>query len=346
MPLADRLDPSIKVSVVVPACNEEGNIPLLYERVRSVLEAEGCAFELIVVEDGSRDGTLEVLRQLSRQDRRVRYLSLSRNFGHQAAQLAGIEHSRGAAVITMDGDLQHPPETIPQMLEQWGKGFQVVNTRKLPQGPRGLVRRTLDATFYRLLSRLSGLEVAGSDFRLMDRRVAEVLVQLPERHKFLRGLVAWLGFEQTTIPYALARRARGESKYTFRKLLSLGGGFFGFSVLPLRLLSVFGLVAAIPALLYMFLVAGYGAYWLLAGDMGTRLRTLPPGWATLVVAIIFFGGVQLIGLGLVGEYLGRVYTEVKGRPVYVVKEFSDPPVLAADRTGREAQIRHEPVEEL
>lgn len=322
VPLAEQTDLFVQVSIVVPVYNEGEVLPLLYERVRDVLESAGYSFEVVVVDDGSRDDSLEVLRYLSSKDPRLRYLSLSRNFGHQAAQVAGIEHSRGAAVITMDADLQHPPEVIPRMLELWKSGFDVVNTRKTTDGHDRLRRRTVDALFYRVLKSWSGLEVHGSDFRLMDRRVVEALEQSPERQKCLRGLIAWLGFAHVTIPYRVARRACGSSKYTIRKRCDLAlTALCSFSHFPLRLLTLFGIATAVPSLLYMGVVAVFGVYAYFTGDH----LLLPPGWAVLAGAISFFGGVQLVALGLVGEYLGGVHAEVKARPTYVLKEISDHP---------------------
>jgi len=326
MPFVERADRSVEVSVVVPAYNESEVLPRLHARVRAVLEAAGYSYELLVVDDGSTDCTLEVLRRLQAEDPHVRSLTLSRNFGHQAAQMAGLAHSRGAVVVTMDADLQHPPELLPEMLELWEAGYEVVNTRKTADGEHRLRRRTVDALFYLLLQRWSGLEVHGSDFRLLDRRVVQVLLATPERQKLPRGLVAWLGFKQTTLPYTVGKRAAGEPKYTVHTRFGLAlNALFSFSILPLHALTVLGVAATALALAYLFGLAGYALFVELDGGG----RAHPPGWAVLTGVVGFFGGVQLLAVGILGQYLGRVYVEVKGRPTYVVKEISGVPAPAA-----------------
>jgi glycosyltransferase involved in cell wall biosynthesis len=313
--------PKPLVSIVATAYNEEANLQELYLRVRAVLEATGNPFELMVVDNGSADHSLELLRKLREGDPRVSYVSLSRNFGHQGGLIAALDFSRGDIVITMDADLQHPPETIPSLLVRWEEGNDVVHATERPRRRAGPLRGRLGGVFYWLFDRLSGLDLrsARSDFRLMDRRVVDALCGLPERQKFIRGLVRWLGFRQTSVYYDLAERLHGESKFRYRELFALAAdAMLSFSVIPLRLLALSGLLLAIPSLAYALYVGVLGVLALVSGNHGL----IPPGWTTIVAALMFFGGVQLVGLGLLGEYLGRVYGEAKGRPPYIVQEVA------------------------
>jgi glycosyltransferase involved in cell wall biosynthesis len=314
----DRGRPPL-VSVVTTAYDEEENLRELYERVRKTLETLDLPFELVVVDNGSRDNSLTLLRELRAADPRVAWVSLSRNFGHQGGLIAALDMSRGDVVISMDADLQHPPEAVADLITRWREGYEVVHAIEREMPGRRSVRRWLGDLFYRLFDRLSGfdLETTRADFRLLDRQVVDVLCGLPERQKFIRGLVRWLGYRQTTVPYDLAPRARGESKFRYRHLFTLAlDAILSFSVVPLRALAVAGLVLAVPAFAYSLVAIAYGLYALVTGNY----QVIPPGWASIVAAIMFFGGVQLVGLGLLGEYLGRVYHEAKGRPAYVVRE--------------------------
>ena len=309
------------VSIVAPAYNEEESVGLLYERVRAVMEEQGKDFELIVVENGSVDRTLEILKELHAQDARINYLSLSRNFGHQGGLVAGLDHSRGDVVISMDADLQHPPELIPQMLGLWSEGYDIVYTTKREVASQSLARRHFNRIFYASVSRLSGLELSGgqSDFRLMDRKTVDALKSMPERNKFLRGLTRWIGFRQVGIDYDVPPRSAGRSKFRFAHLIRFAlDGILSFSILPLRLFTLLGAVISLLAFVYGLYILIQGMYAFMTGYHG---RT-PPGWATVGAAIFFFGGVQLLGIGLLGEYLGRVYDEVKERPAFLVQEHS------------------------
>lgn len=313
------MTPKVLVSVVTTAYNEADNLRVLYDRVRKAMEREECPFELVIVDNGSSDNSLAILKELRSYDPRVAYVSLSRNFGHQGGLIAALDFSRGDVVITMDADLQHPPEAMHDLLARWREGYEVVHAveRERPSGRSS--RHWLGDRFYRLFDRLSGLELstARADFRLLDRRVVDALCRLPERQKFIRGLVRWLGFRQTSVPYDLAARSRGESKFRYRHLFRLAAdAILSFSVVPLRMLAVAGAVLAVPAFAYSLVAIGQGLYALVVGDHSA----IPPGWATIVAAVMFFGGVQLVGLGLLGEYLGRVYDETKARPPYIVRE--------------------------
>jgi dolichol-phosphate mannosyltransferase len=309
------------VSIVVPAFNEEGNLPHLYKRLCAALPSDQWTFEVIVVNDGSTDGTLAVVKELRSRDPRVHHISFSRNFGHQAALLAGMEHARGTVIISMDSDLQHPPELLPRLLQLWQDGFDVVHTAKRTDVSASFIRRATSNLFYRLFSRLSGLPTVfgQSDFRLLDARVAKGLCRLPERHKFIRGLVTWMGFQQTVVEYDVAPRLSGPPTYTWGLRLRVAvDAILSFSVIPLRLFTLFGLLVCVPAGLYGLLALAEGFYGFIFGYP----RWIVPGWASLAIFVTFLGGIQLIGIGMLGEYLARVFEETKGRPAYLVKETS------------------------
>jgi glycosyltransferase involved in cell wall biosynthesis len=300
------------ISVVIPAFNEESTLPTLYARLTAVLASLPAPYELIIVDDGSTDRTLELLRQLRTEDQRVRFIRLARNFGHQAALTAGLAHTRGQAVIIMDADLQDPPELIPELLARWNEGFEVVyairRNRKEP-----IPKRLAYALFYRLLNRVASLRIPldAGDFCLMDRRVVDQINALPERNRFLRGLRGWVGYRQTGVEYERQARYAGRAKYGFWQLVRLAvDGLVSFSYLPLRIASSIGLIASGGSLLV-------GLYYLIVRLAGIRE---PAGFAAIVVSVTFLGGVQLITIGIMGEYVGRIFDEVKNRPVYIASE--------------------------
>lgn len=322
------------LSIVAPAYNEEESLESLYRRVADVMDAEGMPFELVIVDNGSSDRTLEILKRLNRQDSRVHYLSLSRNFGHQGGLIAGLEHATGDVVVSMDADLQHPPEVIPQMLTLWRQGVDVVFTIKRDIRGQSILRRAFNWAFYGVMSRLSRLELRGgqSDFRLMDRAAVDALCSLRERNKFLRGLSRWIGFRQEGVQYDVGERFAGRSKFRIGHLFRFAlDGILSFSVVPLRLFTFFGFVTALPAFLYGLFALGSGAYAFFTGYHGR----VPPGWASVAAAVFFLGGVQLMGIGLLGEYVGRIYDEVKGRPQYLVRESS---MVVSGENARDASI--------
>jgi dolichol-phosphate mannosyltransferase len=321
-----------RLSVAVPVYNEEETLPRLLERLSAVLDAlPGGPHEIVLVDDGSRDRSRELMRAAALADPRVVAVSLSRNFGHQAALSAALDHVRGDAVVVMDADLQDTPETIPLMVERFHEGYDVVYAQRVGRKESALLRACYHA-FYRLAAGLATVELPldAGDFGLMSRRVADLIRQMPERHRYLRGLRAWVGFRQVGIPVERAERSAGESKYGFRKLLGLAfDGIFAFSVLPLRAATVVGVgTVALTAL--------FAAYSLFARLF---LSQSPRGFTALILSITFLSGVQLLFLGIIGEYLGRVYEEIKGRPVYVVGEVVRSESSAPRETRDEAVLR-------
>jgi dolichol-phosphate mannosyltransferase len=309
------------ISVISPIYNEADNINELYDRVSAVFKGLSEEFELIMVENGSSDRSLEIIKGLQKKDRRVKYISLSRNFGHQGAIIAGLAYASGGAVISLDGDLQHPPELIPRMISLWKGGNDVVYTVKKPAKiDLGLVA-SLTRVFYKLISAVSDVELAygQSDYRLLDRRVVDTILAIPEKRKFLRGMVQWVGFRQIGIEYDVEERKCGESKFSFWNYVNFAfDGIFSFSTAPLRIFLWFGLSLA--------LISGiYGIVYVAMGLVNLCLHEkyfLPPGSATITASILFLGAVQLIGIGCLGEYIGRIYTQTKERPDFIVKEKS------------------------
>uniref|UniRef100_A0A7C4QTP6 Glycosyltransferase n=1 Tax=Schlesneria paludicola TaxID=360056 RepID=A0A7C4QTP6_9PLAN len=305
-------DPHL-LSIVVPFYNEQDNLRPLYEQIRDVLEELPYDFELILVDDGSTDGGSEVARRLHAEDLRVKLISLSRNFGHQMALTAGIEHASGAAVISMDADLQHPPQVIPELIRKWEAGFEVVYTIREATEDAGLCKRWTSAIFYWFINCCVEMHIVpnAADFRLMDRKVVDCFKGMRERNRFVRGMTSWVGFKQTTVPFLAARRHAGHSKYTLRNMLRFAlDGITSFSTVPLRFATYLGFGSA-------FLGVPYAVWALYARIV---LGDTVPGWSSLIVAVLFLGGVQLICLGILGEYIGRIYEEVKGRPLYIARE--------------------------
>lgn len=305
-----------KYSLIIPVYNEQDTLPEMYHRVSAVMDQMEGGVELILVNDGSRDRTLTILRDLHEKDPRICYLSLARNFGHQIAVTAGLNYVRGEAIIILDADLQDPPELIPQLVEKWQQGYQVVYAQRTQRRKEGWFKRLPAYLFYRLMQRLADVEIPidTGDFCLMDRRVVDVLNSMPERNRYIRGLRSWVGLPQTFIHFERDPRFAGEVKYTFRKSLSLAAtGLVTFSRVPLRLSTYVGLLAAAIAVLMAILVL----YW----------RVFVPhspltGFATIMIAVFFLGAVQLVSIGILGEYVGRIYEEVKGRPLYVLSEVA------------------------
>jgi polyisoprenyl-phosphate glycosyltransferase len=305
-----------KYSFIVPLFNEEETLLELYGRIRAVMDALDGQAELVLVNDGSRDRSLALIRELHNQDDRVCYVSLARNFGHQIAVTAGLNFTRGKVVVILDADLQDPPELIPQMVELWQQGYDVVYAKRTQRHRESWLKRSTAFVFYRLLRQLADVEIPTDtgDFCLMDRCVVDVLNSMPERNRYIRGLRSWLGFRQTAIAYERDPRFAGTVKYTFRKSLTLAiNGLVSFSTVPLKLSTYLGLIAAVIALG----MAGLVVYWRLV------YPTSPlTGYAAIAIAIFFLGAVQLFSIGILGEYVGRIYEEVKNRPLYTTAEVA------------------------
>jgi dolichol-phosphate mannosyltransferase len=305
-----------KYSFIIPVYNEEETLLEMYRRVRAVMDRMDGAVELIMVNDGSRDRSLSLLRDLHEKDSRVCYLSLARNFGHQIAVTAGLNYVRGDAIVILDADLQDPPELIPDLVEKWRQGYQVVYAQRTQRRQESWLKRLPAYVFYRVMQRLADVDIPldTGDFCLMDRRVVDVLNRMPEHNRYIRGLRSWVGLPQTSIHFEREPRFAGDVKYTFRKSLSLAAnGLVTFSRVPLRLSTYVGLLAAAVAILMAILVL----YW----------RIFTPhspltGFATILIAVFFLGAVQLVSIGILGEYVGRIYEEVKGRPLYVLSEVA------------------------
>ncbi len=303
-----------ELSVVVPIFNEEAVLPELQQRLGAVLDAACPDHEIVFVDDGSADESPAMLLAAAARNPRVRILRFSRNFGHQAAVTAGIEHAAGRAVVVIDADLQDPPEVIPELVAKWREGFDVVSAVRTERPGESAVRLFLIKVFYRVLKRIASVDMTPDvgDFRLLDRRVADALNRLPERNRYVRGLIRWLGFRHTEVRYKRAERFAGETKYPYTKLVRLAlDGVTAFSTLPLRLVTYLGFaVFGLSVLLILFALAG------LAGG-----RT-PAGWTSVFVAVAFLSGVQLVAIGILGAYVSRIFEEVKGRPLYVIASDS------------------------
>jgi len=303
----------ITYSIIAPIYNEIDNIPVLYRRVKEVMDSSGESWELILVDDGSTDGSTEGIRELAEKDKTVRPVIFARNFGHQVAITAGWDYARGDAVVIIDADLQDPPEVILELAKKWKEGYEVVYAVRGEREGESWFKLWTASIFYRLIYRITDVKIPvdTGDFRLMDRKVVNVLKQMKERHRFPRGMSAWVGFKQIGVTYKRAARLAGVTKYPFKKMFRLAlNAITGFSYLPLQVATFFGFfsagvsILAIPVVIIMR-IAGSGAFF---------------GQATTLIAVLFLGGVQLISLGILGEYVGRLYDEAKGRPLYIVRE--------------------------
>ena len=320
-----------KISIIVPCYNEEAVLPILFERMGAVTSALGGDFEIICVDDGSRDHTWALLKQQNQKDPHWRCLSFARNFGHQTAVSAGLYHATGDAVVIIDADLQDPPEAILKLLEKWRAGFEVVFAQRKKRRDPAL-KRLLAWGFYRLLQKMTPLPMArdAGDFCLLDKKVVAVINALPERSRYLRGLRTWCGFRQTAVEFERAERAAGVPQYTFKKSFKLAmDGVFSFSAAPLRLATYLGL--------WVSGFAFFGVVFTLVQKFFASYlpKVLAPGagFPTIVISVLFLGGVQLICLGILGEYIGRIYEEVKGRPLWIIRDSAG--LAATDKTKPE-----------
>lgn len=303
----------VELSIVVPMYNEELNVDHLIKRLISALDRLKLEYEIVCVNDGSKDNTLKCLIEHHRRNPAIKVVSLSRNFGKEIALTAGIDYTRGAAVVPIDADLQDPPELIEELIAKWREGYDVVYATRLSRQGESWMKRFTAHAFYQTIAKMSRVSIPRNtgDFRLLDRRVVDALKQMPERNRFMKGLFAWVGFKQTSISYDRPQRYQGLTKWNYWRLWNFAlDGIMSFSLVPLKVWSYVGLAISLPAFFYAtFLI----------------IRTLifgvdVPGYASLMVVVLFLGGMQLLTLGIIGEYLGRVYDEVKGRPLYLVRE--------------------------
>jgi len=303
-------------TIVAPVFNEKDNVKELHQRITEVMESTGEPWEFVIIDDGSSDGSTDMIKELSKEDNHVRPVIFARNFGHQIAVTAGLDYSCGDAVVVVDADLQDPPETILKLIEKWREGYQVVYAVRTEREGETWFKTFTASLFYRIIFRITDVKIPmdTGDFRLMDRKVVNVMNQMREKHRFLRGMGAWVGFRQIGVPYKRAARHAGETKYPFRKMLKLAiTAITGFSYFPLQMATYFGFISAgisilaIPLVILLRVIAGQAFL----------------GQATTLIAVLFLGGVQLISLGILGEYIGRIYDEVKGRPLYIVSDEPD-----------------------
>ncbi len=301
------------ISVVAPCFNEEGVLHELYRRISAVLNGAGESWELVLVNDGSRDRTPEIMRELRASDPRVKVVDFARNFGHQIAVTAGMDYAQGDSVVLIDADLQDPPELILEMLAKWREGYEVVYAIRAERKGETWFKEFTAKAFYRIIYKITDIDIPmdTGDFRLMDRKVVEALKTMREKHRFMRGMSVWVGFRQTGVKYVRAERYAGETKYPLKKMLKFAmDGITSFSYFPLQVATYIGFASALIAVLGIIVtiilrLSGSHAFF---------------GQATTLVSVLFLGGVQLICLGILGEYLGRIYDEVKGRPLYIVRE--------------------------
>jgi glycosyltransferase involved in cell wall biosynthesis len=302
------------LSVVIPVYEEEDNLQTLYDRLTKVLESAEPSYEIVFVDDGSRDRSVEIISGLADGDDRMTLVELARNFGHQVAISAGLDYARGQAVITMDADLQDPPEVLPQFIDKWREGHEVVYAIRTHR-QEGPLKRLAYAVFYRVLQKIADIEIPldAGDFCIMDRRVVDILVNMPERNRFVRGIRSWVGLDQVGLAYERRARHSGRPKFTFTRLIYLAlDGLISFSFVPLRAITLLGFCVSSISIL---LATAYAIKKLTSG-------LSPPGFATTIVAIFFLAGIQLITLGVTGEYVGRIFEEVKRRPLYVIRRVT------------------------
>ena len=301
------------LSVVVPVYNEAGNIANLHNRLTAAIESVTTSYEIIYVDDGSKDDTLELLKAVGMKNPHIRYISFSRNFGHQQAISAGLDNASGKAIVFIDGDLQDPPELIPEMYDRWQSGQAVVYARRKQRKGESWFKKTTAKGFYRIMARMTNFEIPVDvgDFRIIDRKVADALIAMPERHKFLRGQIAWLGFEADYVEFDRDERKTGKTGFTLRKMMRFAmDGITAFSNWPLRFATFAGILVSLVA----FIVIIY-ALWAKYTD-----KDVVDGWTSSITSTMFIGGIQLICIGIIGEYVSRIYNDLRKRPLYVIND--------------------------
>ncbi len=302
-----------QLSVIIPVFNEQANILTMYQRLQKVTEQLQVKAEYLFVNDGSRDQSMQVIKGLATSDERVKYIDFSRNFGHQVAVSAGLDACKGEAIVIIDADLQDPPELITDLYRKMQEGYAVVYAKRRNRQGESFLKKFTAKLFYRILSRITSIEIPvdAGDYRIISRQVADILNQMPEQHKYLRGQIAWVGFNQSFVEYDRQERHAGQTGYTYRKMIRFAlDGITSFSRFPLKVATIAGFVVSGITFLLMI----YTLYSRLI------LKNYEPGWASLMMTILFIGGVQLIGIGIIGEYIGRMSDNVRGRPLYIVKE--------------------------
>ena len=304
-----------KVTILIPCYNEEQSLPLLYQELSSLIDShQAYDWEILFVNDGSKDNTIHLIKQLSHQDNRIAYVDLSRNFGKEAAMLAGFDYATGDCMVIMDADLQHPPHLIPEMLKYWEEGYDDVYAKRTTRGKESWLRKNLSLLYYKLLQKTTRVEILQNvgDFRLLDRKCIDTLKQLRESERYTKGMFCWIGFNKKEIEFEQGDRVAGQTSWNYLGLFNLAiEGITSFTIAPLRLSTMIGIIVSLIAFIYMCVIIAKTLIW------GEDVQ----GFPTLMVVILFLGGVQLLSLGIIGEYLGRIFHETKNRPVYVVREY-------------------------
>ena len=304
-----------KVTILIPCYNEEQSLPLLYQELSSLIDNhQAYDWEILFVNDGSKDNTIHLIKQLSNQDNRIAYVDLSRNFGKEAAMLAGFDYATGDCMVIMDADLQHPPHIIPEMLKYWEEGYDDVYAKRTTRGKESWLRKNLSLLYYKLLQKTTRVEILQNvgDFRLLDRKCIETLKQLRESERYTKGMFCWIGFNKKEIEFEQGDRVAGQTSWNYLGLFNLAiEGITSFTIAPLRLSTMIGIIVSLIAFIYMCVIIAKTLIW------GEDVQ----GFPTLMVVILFLGGVQLLSLGIIGEYLGRIFHETKNRPIYVVREY-------------------------
>ena len=301
------------ISVIIPVYNEEENVQSLYQRLSSVMQDLNVSYELIFINDGSKDNSLVLIKLLAKKHSEVKYIDFSRNFGHQVAVTAGLDKTKGDTIVIIDADLQDPPELIGEMYEKWKEGYEVVYAKRKTRTGESFLKLWTAKIFYRILGKLTSISIPvdTGDFRLVDKKIVEVLREMPEKNKFLRGQISWIGFNQTFVSYERQKRQSGETGYTYRKMLNFAlDGITAFSDVPLKIVTYFGFIVSI----FSFLVGVYALY------SKFILEDYVQGWTSLIITILFLGGIQMIAIGIIGEYLSRMNHNIRNRPLYIIRD--------------------------